>query len=476
VNGLARAAAQAIAGGLLAVLLTIGPAARAADRQVPQSKDAVTLSYAPLVKKAAPAVVNIYARKVVSRRGSLPLFDDPFFRRFFGDEFGFGMPRRQLQNSLGSGVIVRSDGLIVTNKHVIEGADQINVVLSDRREFAATIVITDDRTDLAVLRIDAGAAALPSMQLGDSDEIEVGDIVLAIGNPFGVGQTVTSGIISALARTRVTSSDLNFFIQTDAAINPGNSGGALVTLDGKLIGVNTIIFSKSGGSLGIGFAIPSSMVRAVITGVTKDGKLVRPWLGAAGQGVTQDIATSLGLERPTGVLISHVRKGGAADAAGLRVGDVVLAVNGHVVDDPRALNFRIATLPIGDTVVLRVWRRNATVALKVELKTAPESPSREVTVLKGRQPLAGATVANLSPALADELGLDPFGEGVIIVQLERGSPANRLGFRIGDFVRAVNGAGTETVKKLMTVVGKPVDRWQVTVERDGETLNLVING
>jgi Do/DeqQ family serine protease len=456
--------------------LFIAASAGAAEKQVPPSGDAVTLSFAPLVKKAAPAVVNIYARKIVRQRGSMPLFDDPFFRRFFGEEFGLGVPRSQLQNSLGSGVIVRANGLIVTNKHVIEGADQINVVLADRREFAAKIVVSDDRTDLAVLQLDAVDGPLPVLDIGDSDDIEVGDLVLAIGNPFGVGQTVTSGIVSALARTRVTPSDLNFFIQTDAAINPGNSGGALVTMNGKLIGVNTAIFSKSGGSLGIGFAIPSNMVRAVITGITKDGKLVRPWLGAMGQGVTQDIAASLGLKRPTGVLISHVYKGSVADTAGLRVGDVVLAVNGHEVDDPKALNFRIATLPIGDTVVLRVWRRTGTAALKLLLTPAPEDPARDVTGLDGRHPLAGATVANMSPALAEELGLDPFAKGVIILDLQRGSPASRLGFRAGDVVRNVNSVDITSVTDLKTALGRGTERWQVNIDRGGESMKLIING
>ncbi|MCH8237800.1 MAG: Do family serine endopeptidase [Proteobacteria bacterium] len=434
------------------------------------------LSFSPLVKKSAPAVVNIYASKVVRQRQSLPLFDDPFFRRFFGGEFGFGRPRKQVQNSLGSGVIVRPDGLIVTNMHVIEGAEKIKVVLADRREFSAKIVVTDDRTDLAILQVDTGGELLPVLALRDSDELEVGDLVLAIGNPFGVGQTVTSGIVSALARTRVTSSDLNFFIQTDAAINPGNSGGALVTMDGKLAGVNTAIFSKSGGSLGIGFAIPSNMVRAVITGITKDGRLVRPWLGASGQGVSQDIATSLGMARPTGVLINLVYKGGAADKAGLRTGDVVLAVNGHEVNDPKGLRFRIATLPIGDMVVLRVWRRNATQALKLLLSLPPEDPPRELTVLAGRQPLSGATIANMSPALADELGFDPFAKGIVVVNLERGSAANRLGFRIGDLVRAVNGQEVPTVADLKAFLRGTAERWRINIERDGKLLNLVING
>ena len=467
---------RAVTAAAVGLALATGPDAIAAEKQVPLTKAEMLLSFSPLVKKAAPAVVNIYASKVVSQRQSLPLFDDPFFRRFFGEKFGFGPPRNQVQNSLGSGVIVRPDGLIVTNKHVIEGAEKINVVLSDRREFTAKIVVTDDRTDLAILQVDTRGEKLPVLALRDSDDLEVGDLVLAIGNPFGVGQTVTSGIVSALARTRVTSSDLNFFIQTDAAINPGNSGGALVTMDGKLAGVNTAIFSKSGGSLGIGFAIPSNMVRAVINGITKDGRLVRPWLGASGQGVSQDIASSLGMPRPTGVLINLVHKGGAADKAGLRTGDVVLAVNGREVNDPKGLRFRIATLPIGDMVVLRVWRRNATQALKLLLSLPPEDPPRELTVLAGRQPLSGATIANMSPALADELGFDPFAKGIVVVNLERGSAANRLGFRIGDLVRAVNGQEVPTVADLKAFLRGTAERWRINIERDGKLLNLVING
>ena len=449
---------------------------QAAERQVPRTKAEVQLSFAPLVKKVAPAVVNIYARKVVQGRRSLPLFDDPFFRRFFGEDFGFRQPQKQQQNSLGSGVIVRPDGLIVTNKHVIEGADQINVVLADRREFAATTVLTDDRTDLAILKVEAGKDSLPVMALRNSDNLEVGDLVLAIGNPFGVGQTVTSGIVSALARTRVTSSDLNFFIQTDAAINPGNSGGALVSMDGKLVGVNTAIFSKSGGSLGIGFAIPSNMVRAVINSLTNGGKLVRPWLGASGQGVSQDIATSLGMKRPTGLLINNVYKGGAADRAGLRVGDVVLAANGHEVNDPKGLRYRIATLLVGETLALRVMRKGRTMALKLLLAPPPEIPPRNITVLTGQQPLAGSKVANLSPALADEFGLDPFVSGVVVIEMTKGSPANRLGFRLGDLVRSVNGKDVANVAHLRSLMSAKSGRWHITVDRDGKVLSLIING
>lgn len=458
------------------VMLIADLSIAAEPREVPESWNQVQLSYAPLVKKTAPAVVNIYARKVVRERGRPLLFDDPFFQRFFGEDFRMGRPRKRLQKSLGSGVIVRSDGLVVTNKHVVEGADEINVVLSDRREFSASLVITDDRTDLAVLRVDNGDQPLPYLELSDSDTLEVGDLVLAIGNPFGVGQTVTGGIVSALARTRVTPSDLNFFIQTDAAINPGNSGGALVAMNGKLAGINTAIFSKTGGSLGIGFAIPSNMVRAVIDGITEDGKLVRGWLGAGGQSVSQDIATSLGMTRPTGVLINHVYKGAAADAGGLRVGDVVLAIGGHEVNGPRALRYRIATLPVGDTVPLRVWRRNNTLAIKLKVMTPPDTPDKDVSALQGQQPLAGARVANMSPAFAIEIGADPFARGVMIIDMARGSPANRLRFKIGDFVRNVNGTKVKTVSQLKALLGRRVDRWRITVDRKGKSLNLIING
>ena len=449
----------------------------ALEKRVPQGGDEVVLSFAPLVRQAAPAVVNIYARKRVRASPFGSLFDDPFFRRFFGEDFGFRFdrPRRRPQNSLGSGVIVRADGLVVTNNHVIAGADEITVVLADRREFAAAILGTDERTDLAVLRLQGIEAGLPYLELRDSDELEVGDLVLAIGNPFGVGQTVTSGIVSALARTGVGGSDLNFFIQTDAAINPGNSGGALVSLDGRLVGINTAIFSKSGGSLGIGFAIPSNMVRSVINGITRGGPLVRPWLGAWGQDVSADIAQSIGLERPRGVLINDVYPGVAADRAGLRVGDVLLAVNGREVNDPQALKYRIATLEVGASARLDVWRRGRPLTLTLRLAPPPEVPPRDVTDLGGRQPLAGATVANMSPALAEELGLERVDPGVVILKLRRGSAANRLGFRPTDRVLAVNDEETESVAKLKSQVMRSVERWRITVERDGKPISLVIN-
>lgn len=452
-------------------------AAQAPGPQIPASREQVTLSFAPLVKQVAPAVVNIYTRKVVQSRGQIqsPLLDDPFFRRFF--ENAPGQPRQQVQTSLGSGVIVDAAGLIVTNFHVVRGSNEITVVLSDRREFEAQIELTDERTDLAVLRIKAGNERLPTARFRDSDDLEVGDLVLAIGNPFGVGQTVTSGIVSALARTMVGITDYRFFIQTDAAINPGNSGGALVTMDGGLVGINSAIFSRGGGgSIGIGFAVPSNMVRAVLAGVGSGGRVVRPWFGAGGQAVTAELAANLGLARPEGVLINSVNPQGPASRAGLRQGDIVTQINGRDVDDPEALRFRIATLAIGGQARLSVLRRGQPVELTLALAPPPEIPPREETRLQGNHPLSGATVANLSPALADELAMGTDLSGVIVLTIARGSPGARLGLQAKDIVQSVNGGAVSSVGMLRQLLNKPAadKRWQIAIKRGDKILNTVI--
>ncbi len=455
-----------------AILVAVGTvAADAEERRVPSARDEVLLSYAPVVKRAAPAVVNIFSTRMVSARRTVPpLFDDPFFRRFFGEDFPRGVPRTRVQNSLGSGVIVREDGIIVTNHHVIAGADEITVALRDRREFQAQLVGSDERTDLAVLRIGAGGEPLPVVAFRDSDEVEVGDLVLAIGNPFGVGQTVTSGIVSAQAQTRVGIRDLNFFIQTDAAINPGNSGGALVDMTGRLIGINTAIYSNSGGSLGIGFAIPSNMVRSVLAGVVSGGRLVRPWLGAWGKALTAEIAESLGMARPAGVLIDDVYPGGPADGAGLRVGDVVVALGDHAVDGPEALDYRLATQEVGTAATLRLWRRGQTLELDVALPAPPEVPTRDTSTLAGSHPLAGAVIANLSPAVAEEMGLKHYRSGAIVTAFARGAPARRVGFQIGDRILSVNGKTIGSVQDLKRGLGTNARRWQITLQRGGETI------
>ena len=446
----------------------------AAEREVPGTEIELQLSYAPIVRQTAPAVVNIYARKVVRRAFRSPFFDDPFFQRFFGEMMPPGANRKRIENSLGSGVIVRPDGYIVTNHHVIANAHEVTVALSDRREFDASLVLADEQTDLAILRIDSGGVSLPFLELLDSDEVQVGDIVLAIGNPFGVGQTVTSGIVSGLARTQVGAADFRYFIQTDAAINPGNSGGAMVDLKGRLAGVNTAIFSKSGGSIGIGFAVPANMVRVVIQSALQGGRVVRPWLGATGQAVTGDIAAAQGLDRPGGVLINAVYPKGPADVAGIRVGDIIKAIGRHEVLDPEGLEFRIATRPPNSQVQLMIMRGAANFKTKVILGPPPEVPKRQLAWVEGGSPLAGAQIGNLSPAFAEELGLELMLQGVVIVEVAARSPAKRLRLKLGDIIMSVNGTKIERTDDVLAAIQRDEDEWHISVKRGGRLSNLVI--
>jgi S1-C subfamily serine protease len=317
-----------------------------AEREPPTSAAAVQLSFAPIVRRAAPAVVNVYSRRVVRQAA------DPFWQMFGG---GLGVPRERIAQSLGSGVVVQPDGVIVTNNHVIEGGQEIMVVLGDRREYPAKVLLADPRADVAVLKIDVGAERLPVLDLNTHDDAEVGDLVLAIGDPFGVGQTVTNGIVSASARTGVGITGVSYFIQTDAAINPGNSGGALVDMNGRMIGMNTAILSQSGTSSGIGFAIPAALVRHVVDEALSGGKLAsQPWLGLKTQEVTADIAHSMGLDRPEGVLVTDVWPGGPTAAAGVKQGDLITAIDDAPVNDQAALDYAVATHSSGDEVSLRV--------------------------------------------------------------------------------------------------------------------------
>jgi serine protease Do len=460
-------------GLLAAFLLPCVPGAALAQETVPQSAQQIELSFAPVVKQAAPAVVNIYTKKVVQQQAISPFFDDPFFKQFFGDQFDFGRSRERVQNSLGSGVIVESDGLVVTNNHVIDGADEIRVVLNDGREYEARIVAQEERMDLALLRMDPKGARLPTLEFRDSDDLEIGDLVLAIGNPFGVGQTVTSGIVSGLARTNTGINDFGFFIQTDAAINPGNSGGALVTMDGRLVGINTAIFSKSGGSIGIGFAIPANIVRAVVTAEGNGGKLVRPWIGVTGEALTSDIAQNLGFEKPGGVVIKQLYPDGPAAAAGAKVGDVLLAINGREVLDPQGMAFRLATLPVGDTATVTLVRKGERLDLPVKLAPAPRIPDPSETWLDGKHPLRGAEVANLSPALGEELSISGW-QGVVVLAVKRGSFARELGLRQGDVIARVNGREIDSVAGLQAALGESRDEWEITIMRNGKLKSVTV--
>jgi Do/DeqQ family serine protease len=457
---------------VLAVVSALVSTTPAQDVRVPSSAGEIRLSFAPVVKRIAPAVVNVYAARTVENR--VPLFDDPIFRRFFGS--GGGGPREQVQRSLGSGVIVDASGLVVTNNHVIENADQIKVSLADKREFDADLILKDARSDLAVLRLKDGRERFTAVELGDSDALQVGDMVLAVGNPFGVGQTVTHGIVSAVARTQVGITDYQFFIQTDAAINPGNSGGALVDLAGRLVGINTAIFSRSGGSQGIGFAIPANMVRAVVASAKGGATVVRrPWLGAKLQAVTPEIADSLSLKRPAGALVSSITARSPAARAGLRTGDLVVEVDGQPVDDPNAFDYRFATKPVGGQAQVGVIRGGREAKLAIPLETAPETP-REETVIKARSPLLGAKVANLSPALAEELRLDSAAEGVAVTEVESGSVAQSFGFQKGDIVVSVNNEKIATMKDLLRATGQPSRVWRLTIQRGGQEISAVFGG
>lgn len=464
-------AVSALLVALLAIIALAGPASA---QRLPDSREEIQLSFAPLVQRSAPAVVNVYSERVV-RQSRSPFAGDPFFDRFFGDG-GFGMPQERVQSSLGSGVIVGSDGVIVTNAHVVQGADALRVVLSDRREFDAELILADERTDLAVLRIDPEGEVLPILEFADTRLSQVGDLVIAIGNPFGVGQTVTQGIISATSRTDVGISDYAFFIQTDAAINPGNSGGALVDNSGKLVGVNTAIFSRSGGSNGIGFAIPAEMVRRVVDSAVNEGRLERPWLGVKGQAVTQDIARSLDLDRPVGVLVTEIYPDGPAEDAGLRRGDLITKFDGRDVFNESGLRFLAATLADGDRAPLTVLRNGKTLVMQVKVEVPPGARDADLTLLEGRHPLSGAEVADMTPALAEALSRDPFDKGVLVNRVIRRSIARQFGLRPGDLVIEVNGDPVETVDSLESALEeeRADGIWQIAIDRNGQRLSRTI--
>ena len=444
------------------------------DRRVPASPGEVRLSYAPVVQRAAPAVVNVYAARAVATTRN-PFLDDPIFRRFFGVPDG-GAPSEQLQRSLGSGVIVDTGGLVVNNNHVIEGATEVKVSLADKREFEAEIVLKDQRSDLAVLRIRGQSERFPAIDFADSDALQVGDLVLAIGNPFAVGQTVTHGIVSAVARTQVGITDYQFFIQTDAAINPGNSGGALVDMTGKLVGINTAIFSRSGGSQGIGFAIPANMVRVVVASAKGGGSTVkRPWLGARLQAVTPELAESMGLKRPTGALIASVAEGSAAARGGLRTGDLIISIDGQAVDDSNAFDYRFATKALGGSARLGIVRSGRETTANVILETAPESAHDEL-VIGARSPFTGVKVSSISPALADELRLDPSAEGVVVLDVSNGSLAQTFGFRKGDIVLTVNNQKIANPRDLERATAQQSRVWRITIRRGGQQMSVVLSG
>ncbi len=424
-------------------------------RGTPSGRGEMQLSFAPVVAQAGPAVVNVYAQRVVRAMSR-----DPFFGRF-------SAPR--VEQSLGSGVIVRADGIIVTNNHVIEGAQALKVVLADHREFDAELVLADPRVDLAVLRIRE--RGLPTLAFANNQNTQVGDMVLAIGNPFGLQQTVTSGIVSALARTEVGVSDYAFFIQTDAAINQGNSGGALVDMSGSLVGINSAIISQGGGSNGIGLAIPSEMVRRVVESAVSGGRtVVRPWLGARVQTITQELANSLNLPRPEGVLVTDLYPRSAGERAGLRQGDIILSVAGAEVRDEGGVRYQFATQRPGSRVPLVVLRGGDRQTLTANAE-APPGGAPEARELSGRHPLSGARVVTLTPATAEAAGLDPFAAGVFIQALDRGGVAARVGFRPGDIIDEINGQPLRDAAQLDRVLAQ-ARSWVIGLQRAGQRAEI----
>jgi len=376
-------------------------------------------------------------------------------------------------------VLVDPSGLVVTNFHVIEGMTDVKVALSDKREFEARIVLRDQRTDIAVLKLKTGSN-FPVMELGDSDAIEVGDMVLAMGNPFGVGQTVTQGIVSAVARTQIGVSDYGFFIQTDAAINPGNSGGPLVDMNARMIGINSAIYSKSGGSVGIGFAIPVNTVKTVVAAAKSGGKVVkRPWLGASLQHVSREIAETLGLDRPAGALVADLVEGSPAAEAGMKRGDIIIAIDGQLIDDPEGLGYRFGTKPLGGTASFTVLRGGKKVVAPVHLAAAPEKPPRDPVKIKGNSPFSGATVINLSPAVAEEFSIEmaTLSAGAVVADIEDGSTAADVSLQKGDVVISVNDTKINTTRDLEKATDGGRRRlWKVAISRGGQVITSVLGG
>ncbi len=445
------------------VVLSSSGASEAQDQKViPQTRDDLQYSFAPLIKRVAPAVVNIFAVRKSQTHSPSPLEQDPVFKHFFGESG----PQARLQRSLGSGVIVRPDGIVITNYHVIRNADAIKVVLSDGREFEAKLLVHDNRTDLAALRLNAQGASLPFLELKDSDELEVGDIVLAIGNPFGFGQTVTSGIVSGLARSQLGVHDIRSLIQTDAAVNPGNSGGPLVTMDGKVVGINTAIYSNTGASIGISFAVPSNLVVPVLTSIETGGKVVRPWIGIMMKSITAKMASDYKLPAPTGVLLTRVFDDSTAKKAGLEVGDILLKIDGVEIKNESSYRFRIATSKVGEEKVFTILRRGEERDIRVKLQAPPDLSQEKKIEISGRNPLSGSVVMSLTPYIAAEYALPYQDEGgVVVISVRKGTLAAQSGLIPGDVIVSVNDEPVASLEDLIKKLRRSGGRWQLAIKR-----------
>ena len=445
-----------------------------------QSSHDGAVSIADIAEKSLPAVVNISSTKVIKQQGRpmSPFFNDPFFRHFFGQRFGprGQMPRQRREKSLGSGVIVSKKGIVLTNNHVVEHADEIKVTLSDKREFEAEIVGTDPKSDLAVIKLKGKAPDLSPLSFGDSARLRLGDVVIAIGNPFGVGRTVTMGIVSAKGRADVGIVDYEDFIQTDAAINPGNSGGALINMRGELVGINTAILSRSGGYQGIGFAIPSNMARPIMESLRKNGKVVRGWLGVAIQDLKPQMAQALGVKAKNGVLISDVTKGSPAEKAGLKRGDVALTLNGETLDSTGRLRNLVAAAGSGATVKLKVMRGDERLDVEVKLGEMPATMGGVAKLDSDQGVLGGLTLSGVNEANRRKYDIpDRITQGVVVQEVAPNSRAAGSGIRQGDVIleldRQVVGNVEQFTKRYKSAKG----RLLLLVYRRGSTVYLLLS-
>lgn len=441
---------------------------------IPKTKREISLTFAPIVKQVAPTVVNIYATNVVEVKLPFsPFLDDPFFKQFFKKIHGQEKFARE-QNALGSGVIIDPQGLVLTNYHVIKNAEIIRVALSNKNEFAAKVIATDKQTDLALLQLEAAEKKFPYLKIEEFDNVEVGDLVLAIGNPFGVGQTVTSGIVSALARSQEGISDFRSFIQTDAAINPGNSGGPLITVEGKMIGINTAIFSKTGGSMGISFAIPINMAIPLLHARQNGGKVIRPWSGLQVIPITSEIAQNLGLPHPYGVVVTKVHPLGAGKKAHIIPNDVILKVNGKEVENDGAFSYQIAVLPVHSKAIFTILRKKQEIEVPIILDAPYESTDKTSFDVMTDSPLKGLTVCNMSPAVAIENNLDPYLEGLLIRDVHENTPAGTIGLRPGDILLSINKHFLKDKNELKQVLRQHFIEWNIEVQRGKNTFQLHI--
>ncbi len=450
----------------------------ATDAAQPPARVSFEAGFAPVVKKDLPAVVNVSSSKVVKspQGASSPFSSDPFFRNFFGDNFSqqFNVPQEQREHSLGSGVIVSPDGYILTNNHVVDGASDVKVSLGDKREFSAKIVGTDAKTDIAVLKI--AGQGLPVLAFGDSSKMAPGDFVLAIGNPFGLNQTVTMGIVSATGRGGLGIEDYEDFIQTDASINPGNSGGALINERGDLIGINTAILSGGGGNEGVGFAIPINMAHQVMDQILQHGKVVRAWLGVVIQPVTPEIAKAFGYTGSEGALVGDITPNSPASKAGLEKGDIILQLNAQPVASSRELQLKVATLPPGSTAKLVIYRGGSKRDLSVVLGDMPSTPgegSSASSQTKGA--LEGLSVEQLTPEIARQLKLPAATKGVVVDDVNQASMAADSGLQRGDVIEQVNRQPVSTVSGFDRAVrqagSQPV---LLLISRNGSTTYVVV--